>query len=442
MRPFYCIFCLLITLLMMGCGTSDDTDSSTTQNTDESGDATQSVGDSGNQASDAVVEVSDADETLAADSSEGPALDSVDDGATSLDDGESQSSDAATESTDAATESTDVVQTMTGGLALKQLGSMRDLRGAAYAPVAFTAYSQGMHSEPGFTCVESIDAAGNSVLTYTFTQAYMEGQANTLSGEVRVETYNTEGHFLSWVWEDGPSYICDYADDIACTWTDLEGAVCVDHFDLTGAFIDTDCDTVPGEGMSCEQQIDGGFHCTLVSDFLTCEDWYTADETFEKGGCVGAGMLTNLGPLSDCALQGDVITCSVNAISELCEVELDLLLNVLSRTCEEVVYCSWGIEECDSTLDACTCAWRTQVRTLLCEMGNLDPATQIDEPDTTGLLYIQLYDDTPEDGGIAEVFINTDESWFYVRMTGSALVVPADVGPYYYGPFDIEKPDC
>ena len=72
MRPFCCISCLVITLLMVGCGTSDDTDSSSTQNTDESDDATESVGDSGNQASDAVVDVSDADETLATDSSEGP----------------------------------------------------------------------------------------------------------------------------------------------------------------------------------------------------------------------------------------------------------------------------------------------------------------------------------------------------------------------------------
>jgi hypothetical protein len=459
MRLFCCTWCVVITLLMMGCGTSDDSESSASQTTDASGDASQSTDrsddaaqtpdDSGPEASDAAVVLTDTDATLAADSSEGPGLDSVDDGVTSLDDGESQTSDAVAESTDAvavstdaATESSDVAQVVAGEFTLTQLWAMREGRGDD-ALVAFTAYVQGLSSEPYFTCVETTDAEGNRVLTYTYSETSMMVVIDLVPSTVRVETYDADGRFLSWAWEGGASYICAHGDDdITCIWTDKEGAACVDHFDSEGGFTETDCDTLPGQVVSCEHLMDGRIHCSSETTAMNCEDWYSAEAVFEEGQCVGAGMLEGSGLTSDCALQGDVIVCSTVGILEQCTLELDLLLNVLSRTCVAEVICYWGSEECGSTLDACTCAWRTQIRALLCDMGNMDPATQIDAPATTGLLVIELYDQTPIDGDQAEVLVNTDESWFYVRITGSGFAGPDTVGPFYYGPYEVEKPDC
>ena len=119
-----------------------------------------------------------------------------------------------------------------------------------------------------------------------------------------------------------------------------------------------------------------------------------------------------------------------------------MLFNLKDRTCtSEPTTCSWGGSDCPQLVDLCTCAWRASARAALCD-GDVMDNVEVTEPDTTNLLQILLYDATPVDGSLNEIFVDTAKAEFYLRVTNSGFGGPDTVGPYWYGPFKLDDPGC
>ena len=328
-------------------------------------------------------------------------------------------------------------------LALGQLGLFREARGI-FAPAGALAIVQGGLESPMFTCEES-EEDGKRVVTCDYSGATALDITGELLNGIRTETYDGNGRFLSWKWSVGPQYSCNYGETITCMFTTKEGEICTDTFDYEGAFVKTSCEKEPIAITSCSEDETGGVLCDSSLMDLSCFDRFDSELQLVEAGCSGL-----FNSSSACTAMDSLITCDVDWLGNDCEVEFDPLFNLESRVCgAKAPTCSWGNpSSCDPAganagelSGECVCSWRANALATLCtDAFGLGDA--IDEPDTTGFVSLVLRDDRPIDGDMVGLAIDAANSQFYVKVTGSGFGAPESVGPFWYGPFSLDDPDC
>ncbi|MBL91214.1 MAG: hypothetical protein CMH56_05285 [Myxococcales bacterium] len=330
-------------------------------------------------------------------------------------------------------------QNLLSGHLFKRLGTMRGVR-SLYGPLASFAINQATNETPSFVTTETTNSDGHRVITWDFSVSN-----GTLTdyypSDTFVETYDAEGQFISWNWSNSPSYTCTYhPDGVSCEWvTDSDGTSCIDSFGLDGDVVDSTCETPPGQFIQCTTQMDEHTVCRYTTAAVDCNDVY--DPNFNRVDSMCMGLLPGLNTHGMCMVEPDRIVCNTDVNTTHCEVVLTDIFNVTSRVCETISHCHWGPEECDlDALGECGCSWRDKAREVLCEIGSMDTNDAIPEPDTTNWLHALLYDETMIDGDRADIYIDTHDGVFVLKITGSGFGGDETVGPFWYGPFNVDGP--
>ena len=328
-----------------------------------------------------------------------------------------------------------------GSQTFKRLGTMRGVQ-SLYGPLASMAINQSQDQTPHFVATEATNDEGDRIINFDFSGS-LSSHLDYLPSHNFKETFNAQGNFLSgkWVGGEALSYSCTYnPNNVECTWVNND-YVCTDTYDLTGDLIETDCDTPPGEHMTCTSEVDGNIMCIYSTAVLECHDLYDPEFNRLDSMCMGVGVGVFMNTHGLCMIEPERIICNTDVNTTHCEVVLTNIFNVVSRVCETISHCHWGPEECNSDeMGDCGCSWRDKAREVLCEMGNVDTNDAIPEPDTTGWIHNVLYDETAFDGDRAEIYIDTEGGVFALKITGSGFGGDDSVGPFWYGPFAVNGP--